>query len=174
MVINKFDFEKIYKKNYSKVYNYIFYRTLNENLTEDLVSEIFLKVLSKFDKYNESKSNVSTWILAIAKNTLIDYYRKNKLKNSNECSFNDFTNNLLSNCDMENEITNNILKNNFLSVIKTLKEKERTALFLKYFCGMSYKQIGKHLECPECSVGIIIKRALLKIKKKSKIQEEDK
>jgi RNA polymerase sigma-70 factor (ECF subfamily) len=72
------DFSHVYAAYKDKIYSYIFYRVGNNtDVAEDIVSDVFLKAYKNFDSYNEQYA-VSTWLYTIAKNTLIDHYRKNK------------------------------------------------------------------------------------------------
>ena len=71
-------FPHIYTSYKDKIYSYVFYRVNgNRDVTEDLVSDIFLKAYRAFDTYDQSYA-VSTWLYTIARNTLIDHYRKHK------------------------------------------------------------------------------------------------
>jgi len=71
-------FEKFYSANMERIYRYVFFRVgQNHALTEDLVSEIFMKALKAFDRYDEKVSR-SAWLYRIASNHLANYYRDNK------------------------------------------------------------------------------------------------
>lgn len=71
-------FSQVYSSYKDKIYSYIFYRVgSNADIAEDIVSDVFLKAYKNFDSYNE-KFALSTWLYTIAKNTLIDHYRKVK------------------------------------------------------------------------------------------------
>ena len=73
----KVSFEEIYENNFSKIYNYIFGQMLNREISEDLTSDVFLKVLTNLDSYDPSRgAGLSTWIYAIARNTVADYRKK--------------------------------------------------------------------------------------------------
>jgi RNA polymerase sigma-70 factor (ECF subfamily) len=48
---------------------------------ENLLQEVFIKVYKNINDYNKSLQ-FSSWIYRIAHNTSIDYYRKNKNKQS--------------------------------------------------------------------------------------------
>ena len=39
-----------------------------------------MKVVENIDKFDEQKASFSTWIYTIARNTVIDYYRKAKIE----------------------------------------------------------------------------------------------
>ncbi|MBK8392554.1 MAG: hypothetical protein IPL23_26270 [Saprospiraceae bacterium] len=66
-------------KCYSEALNGILIRTLNcEKLAEDALQVTFLKIWDKIELYDESKSQLFTWMSRIARNTALDL---KKLKN---------------------------------------------------------------------------------------------
>src|ERR1700751_6286564 len=56
----------LYARHNVRVYRFILRLTGNQSLAEDLVSEVFLDVWRQAEAF-ESKSQVSTWLLAIAR-----------------------------------------------------------------------------------------------------------
>ncbi len=59
------------------MYNYIFGQMLNREVSEDLTEDVFGKVLTNLDRFDPSRGvKVSTWIFAIARNTIADYRKK--------------------------------------------------------------------------------------------------
>ena len=73
-------FSELYDEFMPKVFRYIHYKVNHQQTTEDLTSMVFEKALVSFDKYSSEKAAFSTWIFSIARNTLIDYYRTNKMR----------------------------------------------------------------------------------------------
>jgi RNA polymerase sigma-70 factor (ECF subfamily) len=70
-------FEKLYKKYADKVFNYFWYRTgHNTALSEDLMQETFLKAFKHLPKFKIRGYSYLTYLLTIARNLLIDHYRK--------------------------------------------------------------------------------------------------
>ena len=55
----------------------------SENI-EELVQETMVKVWRKAGNYNRSQSNANTWIYTIARNTRIDWIRKQIRQNPNQ------------------------------------------------------------------------------------------
>ena len=72
-----YEFSKFYKANIDRIYRFVFFRVQDQETAEDLTSEIFMKALRSFDKYDVKKSK-SAWLYAIARNHLINYYRDKK------------------------------------------------------------------------------------------------
>lgn len=72
------EFSDYYHQYKHKVYSFVLYRVGGDvNLAEDLTSDVFLKAFERFESYNP-KYAFSTWIFTIARNTVIDHYRKDK------------------------------------------------------------------------------------------------
>lgn len=72
------DMERIYLQFSGKVTGYLQARLHNMAAAEDLCAEVFEKALRKQDGYDPEKSSPGTWIFTITRNTLIDYYRRQK------------------------------------------------------------------------------------------------
>ena len=74
--IGKQDFSEVYEENFRGIYNYVYARILQREQTEDLVSDIFTKALAHYDSFDPNRASVKTWLANIARNTLIDTYRR--------------------------------------------------------------------------------------------------
>ena len=72
-------FEEIYSKFNKQIMNYVIQKVLQKEIAEELTSDIFMKVYKRLDTFDVNKAQMTTWIYNIAKNTVIDYYRKVKL-----------------------------------------------------------------------------------------------
>jgi RNA polymerase sigma-70 factor, ECF subfamily len=77
MKLSKESFNEIYNQNFDKIVTF-FSRTAGSDIALDYAQDVFLKVFSSIDKF-DNKSSVYTWIYRIATNYLIDKMRKKKL-----------------------------------------------------------------------------------------------
>ena len=59
-----------------KVFRYFLQKTENEDLSHDLSQEVFMRVVKHSDQLN-SVNDLNAWIFRIARNLLIDHYRRN-------------------------------------------------------------------------------------------------
>ncbi len=57
------------------LYSYCLFRINHRETAEDLVQETFISAIRAKDSFNR-ESSVKTWLVAILKNKIIDYYRK--------------------------------------------------------------------------------------------------
>ena len=72
------DIEKIYRIYFEDVYRFLLSLCKNKDIAQDITSETFLKVINNANKIEKS-TNIKSYIFSIAKNTYINYYKKNKL-----------------------------------------------------------------------------------------------
>lgn len=147
-------FSQIYNEYYIKLYKYTLFRVADQYAAEDLVSEIFVKVLDKYNTYNPTKGKFSTWVFAIANNTIINYYKtinRNKVVNWEQVD---------SQYRLEDLIIEQELKEILLKAILRLDERQRSIIALKFGANMKNREIAKMLDLTESNVGTILYRAL--------------
>ena len=66
---------QLFTRHNVRVYRFILRQTRNETVAEDLVSEVFLDAWRQAGRF-EARSQVSTWLLAIARNKAISAMRR--------------------------------------------------------------------------------------------------
>ena len=69
---------RLYTEYRDRVLGYIRARVPNREDAEDLCEDVFLKVLRASESYDDRKSAPGTWIYAITRNTVIDYFRRTR------------------------------------------------------------------------------------------------
>lgn len=70
-------FQKLYENYHQDLFQFLFYMVKNRETAEDLMQEVCIKVLNNYQKF-EGKSSEKTWLYSIARNTAIDYFRKQR------------------------------------------------------------------------------------------------
>src|SRR5699024_5137002 len=81
---NKLEPDKWVKRYANYMYNYTIVRVNDHEVAQDIVSETFLAALRSKNNF-KGKSAERTWLIAILKHKIIDYYRrKNSIKDSAE------------------------------------------------------------------------------------------
>ena len=154
---------EVYEEFFPKIYNYIYYQINNNAICDDLVSSVFMKVVENIDKFDEQKASFSTWIYTIARNTVIDYYRKAKI----ESDIDDYVDSVkysLSFEDAYREYTEDC-QGSTEALMAILNEKERPVIYLRYFEGLSFTEIGSRLGKNSSTVRTLHERALKKMLK---------
>jgi len=73
--MNSRSFAKIYEKNVDQIYRFVFLKVNSEALAQDITSETFLRCLKSL-KNNSKIDNIRAFLYQIAKNLVIDFYRR--------------------------------------------------------------------------------------------------
>lgn len=69
---------RLYTEYRDRVLGYIRARVNNREDAEDLCQDVFEKVFRAADRYDSEKAAPGTWIYAITRNAVIDYFRRNR------------------------------------------------------------------------------------------------
>jgi RNA polymerase sigma factor (sigma-70 family) len=72
------DFAQVYEEHVERVYAFVAYRLGSPADAEDLTQLTFERALGAWRRYDERKASVGTWLLAIARNALIDERRRDR------------------------------------------------------------------------------------------------
>ena len=74
---NNKSFDIILEKYQQRVFSYIFKMVKDQELTNDIFQEVFIKVITNLKKENYNhEGKLISWILRIAHNQAIDFFRK--------------------------------------------------------------------------------------------------
>lgn len=147
--------EALYRANFQRVYNYAYYRLLDPALAEDITSTVFVKAVANFEKFDESKASFSTWIIRIAHNTLVDYYRMRKetmpldnLSMDEPSSVDEYP----ALDDHAEEVAR---------LLSFISEEDRELIFLKYYEDKRNVEIAQTLDMNPATVATRLRRALM-------------
>jgi RNA polymerase sigma-70 factor (ECF subfamily) len=69
------DFSDTYDEYLPRVYAFVGYRLTNRADAEDLTQQTFERALAHWAEYDRRRASIATWLLSIARNLVIDYYR---------------------------------------------------------------------------------------------------
>lgn len=75
-MIGAAEFSDVYDDHVWSVYGFFGYRVAHRQVAEDLTQVTFEKALRAWTRYDPSRTSPRTWLLAIARNVLVDYYRR--------------------------------------------------------------------------------------------------
>ena len=75
--------ESIYSKYEKLLYSYAYKMTSTHEVSEEIVQDVFTKLWQNKNPYDANKAKMSTWLITITRNSVIDLFRK---KNS-QCSW---------------------------------------------------------------------------------------
>ena len=134
---DKAAFDTLIRTFYPYVTKYLLKITRDENLTEDLTQEVFLKVIRTIESYRtDGKASFATYIITIAKNTFIDYTRKNRVVPAelSEAETKSVE-------DTESKVLTGIEYNEVIKYIDSLPPNQANVIRMKYLDEYTLKEI---------------------------------
>lgn len=139
--------EILIKRHKRKVYTYILLIVKNHELAEDIFQDTFIKVIKslKQNKYTDDGKFVS-WVIRIAHNLIIDYFRKEKnLKTvSNDNTDLDIFNSYkFSEPTIESKMVKEQVFKDIRNLIEKLPYDQREVIVLRHYIGLSFKEIAE-------------------------------
>lgn len=72
------DFARVYEEHVWRVYGFLAYRLRDRHAAEDLTQTTFERALRAWSRFDPRRASEITWLLAIARNLLIDHHRRDR------------------------------------------------------------------------------------------------
>jgi RNA polymerase sigma-70 factor, ECF subfamily len=147
----------------------ICYRFTGSNTdAEDLTQEVFLKLYKNLASFDTQKGSFQTWITTLARNLLVDHFRRTRLdrvSDSLDATFDgepdgpSLADRLADpRPSQESHVASLQLKARVQSALKQLSPELREAVILRDLEDMDYKEIAQVLRIPEGTVKSRISR----------------
>lgn len=141
------------KKYESELFSFIYYKLMDEELANDIFQDTFVKIIItlKEGRYNDEGKFI-VWAKRIAHNLIIDHYRlKSKNKKISETTF---ENEEFSIFDIIREPSDNIedqlvtaqIFQDLHKMLHLLPANQQEVVKLRFFDGLSFKEIAEHTE----------------------------
>jgi len=156
-------FGALYKHYHKYIHAYVVSHIKDEKIAEDIVSLVFQKALKGIDNFKWEGISFSAWLYRIARNTLIDHYRQESKKNAVSID----TLSLATKDKTPHEVyVEEEFYQSMSLLLKDLKKRESTIIYMKFFEGYTNKTIAEILQITETNVGTILHRAIKKLREK--------
>jgi len=137
--------EIIWKTFNHQLRSFILPRISDPSLADDILQEVFLKIHSKIDTLKD-ETKIHSWIYQIIRNTIIDYYRKQKtrLEDINSIPLDNY-----NTFPVIDEITEESpaqeIASGLREMVEALPEKYTQTLLLVEFQGLSQIELAQKL-----------------------------
>jgi len=127
------------KEYYPIIFRYFYYRTKTKEDAEDLTSEVFVRLVESIKKQT---GNFTAWLFSIARNLLIDYYRKKgRLK---EVPLDDTIAQDLKDPSSTKGI--DLTQDDLRKLLSHLTDEQREVIILKFIDGYSNDEISQSVK----------------------------
>jgi RNA polymerase sigma factor (sigma-70 family) len=156
------NFTQLYDQNLNYVYRYISYRIADKNVVADLTSTVFEKALAAFNRYDQNKASPQTWLIAIARNTVTDYFRESARRQS--VTLDDAMEIEAADTSLQEQSEKNEEYEILQICISILPKREQEIVSLKFGAELNNRNIAATLKLSDSNVGTILFRAIQKLR----------
>lgn len=140
-------FDLLLSRNQSRLFSYILFVVRDRNTAEDIFQETFVKVITRLQdgKYTTS-GKFSAWIMRIAHNVIMDWYRDQRAERVVEATQdNDLSN--ISGAELvvesiESHYVNSQVMRDVRNLLDNLPPTQREVVFMRYYQQLSFKEIA--------------------------------
>lgn len=139
------------------VFSFVMKKVRDENDTDEITVNVFSKVLSKLDMY-DPHFQFKTWILTIAQNTVIDFWRKRSRENQDPTENLDEVKNQFAKSPEELMISDEEQKK-IIKTIESLDANYQDIIKLRFFEEKSIKEIAEELGISVANTKVRVMRA---------------
>ena len=155
---NMDSFVLLYDIYVEKIYRFIYFRTLHRELAEDITSQAFVKAYEKIDSFDSSRGNFQSWIYQIARNLLIDEYRRRKPTENIDAH-----ENLRSNTDLQEETQKQLDKEKLHKILAELPNESQELVTMRLWDELPYSEIAAITGKTEGSLKMQFSRIVTKL-----------
>jgi RNA polymerase sigma-70 factor (ECF subfamily) len=139
------------RDNYEDIYVYCYCNVRNQEDAQDITQNVFLSFLSSLERYVEY-GKLKNYLFVIARNKIKDHWKKTATLPTDEDWMRDRAEDLFS----ETQI---VEKMDILESIASLGESDRELIVLRYYQGLTIKEIAAITGKPASTIRYAIKRA---------------
>jgi len=157
-------FEDWYEAHRSTVYRYVRFRVATREVAEDVTSEVFMKALRSFDRYDSTRASPRTWLLRIARNAVTDHLRALRRRGSLHVSLDRVPDLVADTPSQEERVLRQERIQRLLNANQTLRPADQEILSLRYGGGLSNSEIADSLGISHNAVAVRLHRALKRLK----------
>lgn len=138
------------------VFSFVLKKVEDTNIADELTVSVFSKILSKLDLYDQN-FKFKTWILTIAQNTVIDYWRKKSREQNDTQDLNEVENQFAR--SPEELLISKQEQQKLLDVVASMDANYQKIIELRFFEEKNIKEIAEELNISVANTKVRIMRA---------------
>ncbi len=150
----------LYEEYYNKIAYYVYVRIGNRAEAEDIAGEVFLKALQSLKSYREQGIPMQGWLFRIAHNLTVDYFRKMDKRRTIPID----SVILPDDNDPADIAEKNIEFERVTQAMKHLTAAQREIINLRFFGGLTSREVGDILDKNEGAVREMQRAAMEKLR----------
>ena len=133
-----------------RILDYIYMMVKNRDVADDIFQETLIKVVRfvQEGRYTENGKFLS-WVLRIAHNQVIDYFRQKKQRNNvseGDAGYDILNNQKFSDHTVEEKLITNQIETDGRKLIDFLPPEQKEVVLMRYYMGLSFKEIAEQTD----------------------------
>lgn len=158
-------FVQLYRRHYDAVFRYCVHRLFDRQTAEDITSEVFLKVVQSFARFDgENEQQFRSWLYRIATNAVNNHLRKTARRSGLLQCLSERTVHQTVDCQRPTERKLELLT----EAVFALKPRYQTIIALRFFENLKPIEIADVLGSNPGTIRSQLARALARLRKKMK------
>lgn len=141
---------RLIERHTRRVRDYIRMMVKDNDVADDILQETFIKAVRFIDegRYSDNEKFLS-WILRIAHNQVIDYFRaqkQNRQVNESNAGYNVLGTLRFAEQNIEDRMVADQIEADVRSLVEMLPDEQREVVMMRYFSGLSFKEIAEQTD----------------------------
>jgi RNA polymerase sigma-70 factor (ECF subfamily) len=160
--------EEVVRQYSRRIYNLAYRFTGNHEAAEDLTQEVFVRIYRTFDQYDPKAGNLANWLMRVARNLIIDDYRKRgrtPTENGEDIADHEYHLHSQDVGNPQRAVERRELSGQIQVAISKLSPELRVCIILRDLEELSYQEIVDLLRIPEGTVKSRINRGRIELAK---------
>ena len=154
--------EELYRRHGGAVFG-VARRLLRDGaLAEDVAQEVFVRLWTRPDRFDPARGALRSFLLRDAHGRAIDLLRAEEARRAREDRDHHMSSD--SRAGTEEEAMQTVQSEEIRAALAALPDREREAVVLAYFGGLSYREVAERLGQPEGSTKSRIRSAMQRLR----------
>jgi RNA polymerase sigma-70 factor (ECF subfamily) len=153
-------FVQLYRRYYDAIFHYCAHRLFERTAAEDVTSQVFLKAVENFGRFNGNGQQFRNWLYRIATNAVNNHLRKTARRDSLLKTAREQANSQAVDCGDSSERLALLRE-----AVLALKPRYQTIITLRFFENLKLTEIAEVLGSSPGTVRSQLARALAKLRK---------
>lgn len=150
-------FEEVYADNADAVFRFCVSQLRDQDVAEDVASDVFAAAFAAYQRVHPEPDGVRTWLFRIARNAVIDQYRREGRRRSLVSRIGharEFPSSVEEDAEQRSDLRS------ICGAIEMLRERDRQLVGLRVAGGLSYAEVAAVLNMREGAARMATHRAL--------------
>ncbi|MGI8826499.1 MAG: sigma-70 family RNA polymerase sigma factor [Chloroflexota bacterium] len=152
-------FGELYELYHARIYRYVYHRVGGQADAEDITALVFTKALEALPSYYAKRNSFAPWLFRIARNSVVDHYRRHK----NERSLEDLDKEA-DNTDPLRHALGNESREELASLVTYLSTEQKDVVLMRFAGDLAFSEIAAAMKKSEPAIRMLLYRALRRLR----------